>query len=71
MAIDMSKMRERLTQLQSKGSGGSSAFWRPSDGNQTIRIVTTRDGDPFKDYFFHYNGLCIAYKEFPFQFANQ
>ena len=55
MAIDMSKMRERLSQLQSKGSGGSSAFWRPSDGSQTIRIVTTKDGDPFKDYFFHYN----------------
>ena len=56
MAIDMSKMRDRLNQLQAKGNGGGqSAFWRPSDGSQTIRIVTTKDGDPFKDYFFHYN----------------
>mgnify|MGYP003153662430 FL=1 len=55
MAIDMSKMRDRLNKLQTKSTGGSSAFWRPSDGSQTIRIVTTKDGDPFKDYFFHYN----------------
>ena len=56
MAIDMSKMRDRLNKLQTKGNGGgSSNFWRPSDGNQTIRIVNTKDGDPFKDYFFHYN----------------
>jgi len=55
MAIDMSKMRDRLTKLTTKGQGGSSNFWRPSDGNQTIRIVPTKDGDPFKDYFFHYN----------------
>ncbi len=55
MAIDMSKMRDRLTKLTNKGQGGGSNFWRPSDGNQTIRIVPTKDGDPFKDYFFHYN----------------
>ena len=30
-------------------------FWRPSDGEQTIRIVPTADGDPFKEYWFHYN----------------
>ena len=29
--------------------------WKPSDGTQTIRIVPTADGDPFKDYWFHYN----------------
>ena len=55
MAIDMSKMRDRLTKLQSQGSAGASSFWRPSDGSQTIRIVTTKDGDPFKDHHFHYN----------------
>ena len=56
MAIDMSKMRDRLNTLQTKSNGGgSSAFWRPSDGNQTIRIVAPQDGDPFKDFFFHYN----------------
>tara|TARA_Y100001938_G_scaffold142234_1_gene213145 strand:+ start:610 stop:1371 length:762 start_codon:yes stop_codon:yes gene_type:complete len=56
MAIDMSKMRDRLNTLQTKGNGGgASAFWRPSEGSQTIRIVSPKDGDPFKDYFFHYN----------------
>jgi hypothetical protein len=55
MAIDMKKMRAKLAQAQKRGSGASSNFWRPQDGEQTIRIVPTEDGDPFKDYFFHYN----------------
>ena len=53
MGIDMKKMRERLGTLKNKG--GASGFWRPQDGEQTIRIVPTQDGDPFKDYWFHYN----------------
>ena len=53
MTIDMKKMRERLGTLKNKG--GASGFWRPQDGEQTIRIVPTADGDPFKDYYFHYN----------------
>lgn len=54
MAIDLAKMRERLQAAQNKG-GGDNTFWRPSDGEQSIRIVPTADGDPFKDYWFHYN----------------
>ena len=54
MAIDLAKMRERLQAAQNKG-GGDNTFWRPSDGEQSIRIVPTPDGDPFKDYWFHYN----------------
>jgi len=54
MGIDMKKMRERLITLKNKG-GSSNSFWRPQDGEQTIRIVPTNDGDPFKDYWFHYN----------------
>ena len=46
MAIDMKKMREKYTALQNRGQGGSSQFWKPSEGNQTIRIVPTEDGDP-------------------------
>jgi hypothetical protein len=53
MAIDMKRMRERQVALKNKGS--ASGFWRPQDGEQTIRIVPTQDGDPFKDYWFHYN----------------
>ena len=54
MALDLEKMKARLNNLQNKG-GRSSLFWRPDDGEQTVRIVPTGDGDPFKDYFFHYN----------------
>ena len=55
MAIDMKKMRERKIALESKGNGSKNNFWRPQDGDQTLRIVPTSDGDPFKDYWFHYN----------------
>jgi len=55
MGIDMKKMREKLTTLQSKGDRKSDLFWRPSDGEQTIRIVPTPDGDPFKEFWFHYD----------------
>jgi len=54
MAIDIDKIRARKTALENRG-GGRSNFWRPQDGEQTIRIVPTADGDPFKDFWFHYN----------------
>ena len=54
MAIDMDKIRARQEALNNRG-GNKDTFWRPSDGEQTIRIVPTADGDPFKDYWFHYN----------------
>ena len=56
MAIDFAKMKQKLQALQ--GNGGNSkqnVFWKPQDGDQSIRIVPTADGDPFKDYHFHYN----------------
>ena len=52
MALDMKKMMERKKTLDNKGNN---SFWRPQDGEQTIRIVPTADGDPFKDFWFHYN----------------
>jgi|TARA_R110000824_G_scaffold5670_10_gene26136 hypothetical protein len=55
MGIDLKKMRAKLTTLQSKGERKSDLFWRPSDGEQTIRIVPTADGDPFKEFWFHYD----------------
>tara|TARA_Y100000592_G_scaffold19162_1_gene29304 strand:+ start:196 stop:954 length:759 start_codon:yes stop_codon:yes gene_type:complete len=54
MGIDISKMRAKLAALNNKGGNGN-LFWKPQDGEQTIRIVTPADGDPFKDYWFHYN----------------
>ena len=56
MAIDLDKMKARKAALEGKGGGGNrDTFWRPQDGEQTIRIVPTADGDPFKDFWFHYN----------------
>jgi len=55
MGIDLKKMRSKLTKLNTKGSGNRSIFWRPSEGEQTIRIVPVADGDPFKEFWFHYN----------------
>ena len=55
MAIDMSKMKERMTALKTNGNGTSNKFWRPEEGEQTLRIVAPSNGDPFRDYWFHYN----------------
>jgi len=53
MALNFEKLKERLTKAQGKGTG--SKFFKPEEGDQTIRIVPTPDGDPFKDFWFHYN----------------
>jgi len=55
MGINLDKMRSRLSDLQNRGGSKKNVFWKPQDGEQTIRIVPTADGDPFKDYWFHYN----------------
>ena len=53
MGIDLKKMRAKMSALENKG--GKNIFWRPEDGETTIRLVPTADGDPFKEYWFHYN----------------
>ena len=55
MGIDMSKMKAKLASLNNRGGDNKNNFWRPQDGDTTIRIVPTEDGDPFKEYWFHYN----------------
>ena len=57
MAIDLKKIQERKFALENRGGTKSqrNGFWKPQDGEQTIRIIPTADGDPFKDYWFHYN----------------
>jgi len=55
MGINLDKMREKLAAVQNRGDSSKSAFWRPEDGDQTIRIIPTEDGDPFKEVYFHYN----------------
>lgn len=54
MGIDFDKMKAKRDALENRGSA-KSVFWRPEDGEQTIRILPTSDGDPFKQYWFHYN----------------
>jgi hypothetical protein len=53
MGIDFEKMKVKRDALENRG--GKSVFWRPEDGEQTIRLLPTADGDPFKQYWFHYN----------------
>ena len=56
MALDLTKMKEKLQELESGGkSKTDKVWWRPQEGDQDIRIIPTEDGDPFKVYHFHYN----------------
>ena len=54
MGIDLAKMKAKRDALENRGNG-KSAFWRPEDGETVIRILPTSDGDPFKEFWFHYN----------------
>lgn len=54
MGIDFEKMKAKRDALENRGNH-KSAFWKPEDGEQTIRLLPTSDGDPFKQYWFHYN----------------
>ena len=55
MAIDFNKMKQKQSALQGNGNSTQNAFWKPQDGDQSIRIVCPEDGDPFKQFYFHYN----------------
>lgn len=57
MAIDMTKINQKFDALNGKGNSGGSqnVFWKPQEGDQDIRIVCPEDGDPFKQFYFHYN----------------
>ena len=57
MALNLDAMRAKLDKLNGKGEGAGNnknLFWRPEEGESNIRIVSTADGDPFKERFFHY-----------------
>jgi hypothetical protein len=55
MVLDLKKMKQKQVALSNKGGSGKQWFWKPQDGEQTIRIVPAADGDPFKEFWFHYN----------------
>lgn len=55
MGIDLKKMKSKLNALQNKGGGSKTNFWSPKEGQTySLRVVPTADGDPFKEYWFHY-----------------
>jgi len=47
-------MKAKLDSLNG-GRKKQTEFWRPEEGENNVRIVPTADGDPFKDFWFHYN----------------
>ena len=52
MAINLEAMRAKLEKSKNGGKKKSDGTkWRPQQGDQTIRILPTADGDPFKEYF--------------------
>ena len=55
MAIDLKKMKAKLAAAQGNGKGGKSDFWKITEGEHTVRILPPQDGDPFKEFHFHYN----------------
>ena len=56
MGINISAMQKKLDKLTNKGKSSSeSAFWKPEDGTYEVRVLPTSDGDPFKEFWFHYN----------------
>ncbi len=52
MALNLDKMRAKLNALTGKDK--DKRFWKPPEGESSIRVVPTPDGDPFKEKFFHY-----------------
>ena len=56
MSIDIAKMKAKLEASKNpKGGSQDNTKWRPNEGDQTLRILPTSDGDPFKEFHFHYN----------------
>ena len=54
MAIDLNKMKQKLASTQGNG-GGKSDFWKITEGEHTVRLLPSEDGDPFREFWFHYN----------------
>jgi hypothetical protein len=55
MSINMDLMRKKLAALRGEGTREQSAWFKPDEGDQDIRIVPSPDGDPLKEMYFHYN----------------
>ena len=56
MSLDIAKMKAKLEASKNpQARKEDNTKWRPSEGDQTLRILSTADGDPFKEFHFHYN----------------
>jgi hypothetical protein len=57
MGIDLKKMQSKLDNLMNpkKDNAGDGNNFKPQDGDQTIRVLPLEDGDPFKQFYVHYN----------------
>jgi len=56
MSIDMELMRRKLATLRGETKGDANSIWfKPDEGDTDIRIIPTKDGDPLKEFSFHYN----------------
>ena len=55
MALNLEAMRAKLEASKNGNKTSNSNKWKPEQGDQTIRILPTKDGDPFKEFHFHYN----------------
>ena len=57
MAINLEAMRAKLNASKNGGkpTGKTSTMWKPKAGDQHVRILPTADGDPFREFHFHYN----------------
>jgi len=51
----MDLMKKKLATLRGEFDKEQSAWFRPDEGDQDIRIVPSPDGDPLKEMYFHYN----------------
>lgn len=56
MGIDLSKMQAKLKAVTEKPTKKTTVFWSPKEATTyNVRVLPTPDGDPFKEYWFHYD----------------
>lgn len=57
MTLDINALKAKLNKMN-KTSSTSDAFWKPTEGKTTIRIVPLKDSpaNPFIELYFHYLG---------------
>jgi hypothetical protein len=52
MGINLDLMKKKMAAVNN--GGGSSNFWKIPKGDSTVRIVPDPDGDPLREFWFHY-----------------